>query len=217
MMLPSTRARLCQCNQDIGLSLPMLDMHLVELYKLTKPLDRGCNPTTVAELKARQILPEHSTYETLTEEEAKTVFHKLQEKYPQLAEIEIMPLLPIENHEYENWHTKILRQIRAFNVHTEKAIRANNTIMQDKLYKAHTAQYKAAQAAKLEIATEVYNTKTIEFWVKNDVEGQSAINLANEIRKRWKDEEKSSLTESEADNKKAKSSLTESNASIKKE
>ena len=85
------------------------------------------------------------------------------------------------------------------------------------MYNAYTAEYKAAQAAKLDIATDVYNYQTIEFWAKNDVEGQSAIKLANEIRKRWNDEEKSPLTESEADNKKAKSSLTESNASIKKE
>ena len=128
-----------------------------------------------------------------------------------------MPLLPIENDEYESWHTKILRQIRAFNVHTEKAIRANNTIMQDKLYKAHTDQYKAAQAAKLEIATDAFNTKTIEFWAKNDAEGQSAIKLANEIRKRWNDETKSSVTEGEAGIKKDQSSSADSHASYQKE
>ena len=57
----------------------------------------------------------------------------------------------------------------------------------------------------------------MEFWGKSDVAGQEAIKLANDIRKRLKDEEKSPLTEGEADNKKAKSSLTESKASIKKE
>ena len=74
-----------------------------------------------------------------------------------------------------------------------------------------------AEVEKAEIIKAEYNTKTIEFWAKNDVKGQEAIKLANDIRKRWKEEEKSSPTESEADNKKAKSSLTESNASIKKE
>ena len=86
------------------------------------------------------------------------------------------------------------------------------------MYNAYTAEYKAAQAAKLDIATDVYNYQTIEFWAKNDVEGQSAIKLANDIRKRWKDDEKNSATEGEAAIKKKdeeKSSVTEGEAAIK--
>ncbi len=196
MMLPSTRARLAQCEKDIDSKLPMLDMHLVELYKLTMPLDRGCNPTTVAELKARKILPEHSTYNTLTEEEAKAVFKELKRKYPKLAEIEFIPLPFIENEQYENWHTKILRQIRVWNVHTEQVVKAEVTIIQDKAYRA--------EAGKSESIKAEYKGKSMEFWGKSDVAGQEAIKLANDIRKRWKDEEKSSLTEGESDNKKAK-------------
>ena len=85
------------------------------------------------------------------------------------------------------------------------------------MYNAYTAEYKAAQAAKLDIATDVYNYQTIEFWAKNDVEGQSAIKLANEIRKRWKDEEKSSVTEGEAAIKMDQSSSADSDASYQKE
>ncbi len=57
----------------------------------------------------------------------------------------------------------------------------------------------------------------MEFWGKSDVAGQAAIKLAKDIRKRWKDEEKSSLTDGESDNKKAKFSLTEGSASTKKD
>ncbi len=85
--------------------------------------------------------------------------------------------------------------------------------------------------------------KLIELWSKKDFDEEEAIKIANDIRKRWKDEakdcsiaglagikkakssstegnasiKKSSRTESEPDSKKAKSSLTESNASTEKE
>ncbi len=209
MMLPSTRARLFQCNKDIDSKPPMLDMHLVELYKLTMPLDRGCNPTTVAELKARQILPKHSTYKTLAEEETAAVFKELKQKYPELAKIESILLPSLEDDRYENWHTKLLRKIRVWNAHTEQVVKAKVTMMEDEAYRAETAK---AERIKAE-----YNTKTIEFWAKNDVEGQSAIKLANEIRKRWKDEEKSSVTEGEAAIKMDQSSSADSDASYQKE
>jgi hypothetical protein len=209
MMLPSTRARLCQCNKDIELMLPKLDMHLVELYTLTMPLDQGCNPVTVAELKHSKILPGHSTYKTLAVEEARAVFMKLKKKYPKLAEIEFIPLLPVENDQYENWHTKLLRQIRIWNVHTEQVVIAKVTINQDKAERA--------EAAKSPSSKGEYKRKSMLFWSQNDCAGEEAIKLANNIRQRWKDEEKSSKAESESDNKIAKSSLTESDASTKKD
>ncbi len=137
------------------------------------------------------------------------VCKELKRKAPKLAEIEFIPLPFIENEQYENWHTKILRQIRVWNIHTEQVVKAEVTIIQDKAYRA--------EAGKSESIKAEYTGKSMEFWGKTDLVGQAAIKLANDIRKRWKDEEKSSLTEGEADNKKAMSSLTESNASIKKE
>ena len=120
IMLPSTRAKLVQCEKDIESVLPKLHEDLVKLYKLTLPMSRACNPTTVAELKDCKVLPEHCMYKTMDEEEAKLVFENLKEKYPKLAEIESVPLPPVQNDKYENWHTKVLRQIRAFIIHAEK-------------------------------------------------------------------------------------------------
>jgi hypothetical protein len=215
MMLPSTRARLVQYNNDVELMLPKLDEHLVELYKLTMPLDKCCMPTTVAELKHRKVLPEHSTYNTLAEEEAKAVFKKLKKKYPKLAEIEFIPLLPVENDQYENWHTKLLRQIRVWNVHTEKVVNANATIIRDKADKVEAAKSDGARAANAKIA-QAYNCKSQEFWSKTDFNGEMAIKLANTIRKRWNDQAKDGLIEGEAAPKQARCSLTEGDASIKK-
>ncbi len=216
MMLPSTRARFVQYNNDMELMLPKLDEHLVELYKLTMPLDKCCMPTTVAELKHRKLLPKHSTYNTLAEEEAKTVFKKHKEKYPKLAEIEFIPLLPVENDQYENWHTKLLRQIRVWNVHTEKVVNANATIIRHKADKVEAAKSDGARAANAKIA-QAYNGKSQEFWSKTDVNGERAIKLANTIRKRWNDEAKDGSIEGDAAPKKARSFLTEGDASIKKE
>ncbi len=219
MMLPSTRARLCQCNQDIELSLPMLDTHLVELYKLTMPLDRGCNPTTVAELKHRKVLPEHSTYNTLAEEEAKAVCEKLKEKYPKLAEIEFIPLLPAKNDQYENKHTKILRQIRAWNFHQEQVVKAQTTMSQEKAYRAKaTAAAAKAEAEKAESIKAEYNAQVSNFWKEHDVKGQGSIKLANDIRKQWNEEAQSSKPKEGASTKKDEQiSMTEESASIKKE
>ena len=121
---------------------------------------------------------------------------ELKRKYPKLAEIEFIPLPSLENDQYENWHTKLLRQIRVWNVHTEQVVKVKVTIIQDKVYRA--------EAGKSESIKAEYKGKSMEFWGKSDVAGQAAIKLAKDIRKRWKDEEKSSLTEGEADNKKAK-------------
>jgi hypothetical protein len=216
MMLPSTRARLAQCEKDIESKLPKLDKHLVELYKLTMPIDQGYTPTTVAELKASQVLPEHSMYRTLTEEQAGAVWQKLKEEYPKLAEIETIPLQSIVNIKYENWHTKILRQIRAFNVHTEKVIKANNTIIMDQTYKAETAKSEYPLKHKLEISKANYNAKSLDFWTKHDFDSEVVIKQANNIRKRWKNEAKSSEAEGESI-KKAKGCSTDSDASIDKE
>ena len=101
IMLPSTRAKLVQCEKDIESMLPKLHEDLVKLYKLTMPMSRACNPTTVAELKDRKVLPEHCRYKTLDEAEAKHVLGKLKQKHSKVDEI--------ENDKYENWHMPPLR------------------------------------------------------------------------------------------------------------
>ncbi len=204
MMLPSTRARLCQCQKDFDIHLPWLDVHLEELYKLTMPLDRGYNPRTLADLKARKVLREHSKYNTLTEEEAKAVFKELKRKYPKLAEIEFIPLPSLENDQYENWHTKLLRQIRVWNVLTEKVAKAKATIIQINTYKAEAAKSEDAPAAKTEISKEEYKGNSVEFLRETDIKGRVANKLLKDIRKRCKDDAKDCSIEGEAGIKKAR-------------
>jgi hypothetical protein len=108
-MLPSTRAQLVHCEKDIESMLPKLHEDFVMLCELTMPMNRAWNPTTVAELKDRKDVPEHCMYKTLDENEAKKVFENLKMKCPKLAEIESIPLPPIENSQYENRHTTFVR------------------------------------------------------------------------------------------------------------
>ena len=58
IMLPRTRAQSVQCDEAIKSKLPDLPEDLQELYKLIMPMNRGCIPTTVAELKDLKVLPE---------------------------------------------------------------------------------------------------------------------------------------------------------------
>ncbi len=144
------------------------------------------------------------TYKALTDEEAKAVFKKLKDKYPKLAEIEFIPLPPIENSQYENWHTKLLRQIRVWNVLTEKVVKAKATIIQINKYKAEAAKSKDAPAAKSEISKEEYKGNSVEFLGETDIKGRVANKLLNDIRKRCKDEAKDCSIEGEAGIKKAR-------------
>ena len=66
----------------------LLPEDLQELYKLIMPMNRGCIPTMVAELKDLKVLPEDCKYKTLKEEEAKDIFGKLKQKHSKLDEIE---------------------------------------------------------------------------------------------------------------------------------
>jgi hypothetical protein len=43
-----------------------------------------------------------------------------------LVVIELISLPPIENDQYETWHTMLLRQIRTYNVHTLKVFKRRN-------------------------------------------------------------------------------------------
>ena len=101
-----------------------------------------------------------------------------------MAELESIPLPPIENDKYENWHTKVLRQIRAHNVHTEKVVKAKTTIQEDELFETNLAKAKILKPE----TTAVYEEKLVEFWDKSDTEGALCIKTAEEIRKRWKAE-----------------------------
>jgi hypothetical protein len=180
-MLPSTRVKLLQCAQNIESMLPKLHEDLVKLYQLAMPMDRCFKPTTVAELKDNQILPDDCMYTALDEEEAKLVFENLRQKYPKLEQVESIPLPPIENDKYENRHTKFLRQIRAYNVHSEKVVQAKTTIQED--------QTDTKEALKAKIPkTETFDVHTVnveELWCKNDKQGDLNIRLADEIHKRW--------------------------------
>jgi hypothetical protein len=80
IMMPSTRAMLVQRDKVIESKLPKLHLDLVEFYKLTMPMNRDCMPTTVAELKDLNFLPEHCMYKTLDEDSAKLVFENLKQK-----------------------------------------------------------------------------------------------------------------------------------------
>ena len=157
-----------QCEKAIESMLPKLHDDLISLFKLTMPMDRACNPTTVAELKDLKVLPENGMYETLDEEEAKLVFEKLKEKYPKLTEIESVPLPPLENDMYEKWHTKILRQIRAFNVHADKVVKAKHTIL--------LQDASIAKAAKAKIPK---STTMAEFEDKTPSSGARVISRAS--------------------------------------
>jgi hypothetical protein len=145
------------------------------------------------------------TYKTLTDEQAKAVFKKLKDKYPKLAEIEFIPLPSVPNDQYDNWHTKLLRQIRIWNVLSEKVVKAKATIIQINAYKAKAAKSKNAPAAKSEISKQEYKGNSVEFLSETDIEGQVANKLLNNIRKRSKDEAKDCFIEGEAGIKKARS------------
>jgi hypothetical protein len=148
------------------------------------PMSRACNPTTVAELKDRQVLPEHCMYKTLEENDAKLLFESLMQKYPKLIELESMPLPPIDNDKYENWHTKVLRQIRAHNVHTDQVVKAKTTIRENELFETKLAKAKIPKTEP----TALHQENLVEFWKKIDSEGVLCIKLGEEIQKRWKAE-----------------------------
>ena len=103
------------------------------------------------------------------------VFENLKQKYPKLVEILTIPLPPVENDKYENWHTKVLRQIRAFNVHTEKVVKAKTAIQEDEFFVTQAAKAKIRKTESIA----VYEAKFVEFWRKTDTEGELSIKLAS--------------------------------------
>ncbi len=86
------------------------------------------------------------TYRILTDEEAKAVFMKLKEKYPQLAMIELVQLSSFEYDQYGSWYAKLLRLIRVRNVLNEKVVKAKATIIKINAHKAQAAKHEGAPA-----------------------------------------------------------------------
>jgi hypothetical protein len=150
------------------------------------PLNTRCIPTTVAELKDLKYVPQCCTDNTLKEQEAKDIFEKLKQKNSKLGEIESIPLPPIDNDKYQNWHTTLLRKIRAFNVHAEKVVKAQTTIQDDEFVKRQEAKAKNSQ----KINTAEYEGKLDDFWRNTDKSGEWTIQIASEIRQRWSAQEK---------------------------
>ena len=122
-IMPSMK-KLIKANQR-DVKMPDTDKNLIELLKLSLPMNRAYKPMKIEAIKQQGSLPPHFKRHEICEDEAKKVWHELSTKFPKLQVIEKIPILDPEAY---GWHERLLVKICEYNEWARKVVKAKETV-----------------------------------------------------------------------------------------